>query len=97
MAKFIGRKVGGVPLETMLLAGVVKPFAEQALIPVVGDGNFVSGAVKTIGGAAVSQFAGRGIAQDSVAIALVVDGVEDLMRGLFGMGGSNADPFGGAL
>jgi len=97
MAKIIGRKVGGVPLETMLLAGVVKPFTEQALVPVVGDGNFVSGAVKTIGGAAVSQFAGRGIAQDSVAIALVVDGVEDLMRGLFGMGGSNADPFGGAL
>jgi len=97
MAKIIGRRAGGVPLETMFLAGVIKPFAENALTPVVGDGNLISGAVKCVGSLGVSQLAGRGTVQDAVSIALAVDGVEDLVRGVFGFGGGSADPFMGAI
>lgn len=98
MATIVGRKTGGVDLTILALAGVAKPFIESALTPVVGDGTMISGAVKTVGSLAVNQFAGRGIVQDSVSIALAVDGIEDLMRGVFGMGSqSSVDPFGGAL
>ncbi len=98
MATIVGRKTGGVDLTVLALAGITKPFIESALTPVVGDGTMISGAVKTIGSLAVNQFAGRGLVQDSVSIALAVDGIEDLMRGIFGMGGGQTvDPFGGAL
>lgn len=97
MPTFVGRKTGGVDITVLALAGISKPFIESALTPVIGDGNLMSGAVKTIGGLAVNQFAGRGTVQDAVSIALAVDGIEDIMRGVFGMGGQVIDPFGGAL
>ncbi len=97
MATIVGRKTGGVDITVLALAGVSKPFLESALTPVIGDGTMISGVVKTVGSLAVNQFAGRGLVQDSVSIALAVDGIEDLMRGLFGMGGQVVDPFGGAL
>ena len=98
MANFVGKaKAGGVSVMTLAAAGVIKPFTEAALTPVIGDGNIISGAVKTIGGLAVNQYAGRGVVQDSLSIALVVDGIEDLMHGVFGMGAAPADAFGGAL
>ena len=98
MANFIGQaKAGGVSIMTLAAAGIIKPFTETALTPVIGDGNLISGAVKTIGGMAINQYAGRGVVQDSLSIALVVDGIEDLMHGVFGMGSAPADAFGGAL
>lgn len=97
MAQKFGRKVGGVPITNMLLAGLIKPFAERAIAPVVGNGTILSGAVKTIGGVAVNQFAGRGTVQDAVAIALSVDGVEDIIYAIFGGGGNQPDVFGGAM
>ena len=97
MGKILGTKAGGVSLQTLAAAGIAKPFMESALTPIIGDGNTISGAVKLIGGVGVNQFAGRGIVQDAVSIGLVVDGIEDLLRGVFGMGGGNVDPFGGAL
>ena len=98
MANFIGQaKAGGVSIMTLAAAGIIKPFTEAALTPVIGDGNLISGAVKTIGGVAINQYAGRGVVQDSLSIALVVDGIEDLMHGVFGMGSAPVDPFGGAL
>ena len=97
MGKILGTRAGGVSLQTLAAAGIAKPFMEAALVPIIGDGNLISGAVKTIGGVAVNQLAGRGIVQDAVSIGLVVDGIEDLMRGVFGMGGGNVDAFGGAI
>lgn len=98
MANFVGKaKAGGVSIMTLAAAGIIKPFSEAALTPVIGDGNLISGAVKTIGGMAINQYAGRGVVQDSLSIALVVDGIEDLMHGVFGMGAAPADAFGGAL
>lgn len=97
MAKFLATKAGGVSIGTLAAAGIAKPFIETALTPVIGDGNAISGAVKTIGGVAVNQYAGRGMVQDAISIALVVDGIEDLMHGFLGMGSGHADPFGGAL
>jgi len=98
MANFIGQaKAGGVSIMTLAAAGIIKPFTEAALTPVIGDANLVSGAVKTIGGMAINQYAGRGVVQDSLSIALVVAGIEDLMHGVFGMGAAPADAFVGAL
>ena len=98
MANIIGKaKAGGVSIMTLAAAGVLKPFTEAALTPVIGDGNLISGAIKTIVGVTVNQYAGRGVVQDSLSIALVVDGIEDLMHGVFGMGAAPADAFGGAL
>ena len=98
MANIIGQtKAGGVSIMTLAAAGIVKPFTEAALTPVIGDGNLISGAAKTIGGVAINQYAGRGVVQDALSIALVVDGIEDLMHGVLGMGSAPADAFGGAL
>lgn len=97
MAKIMGKKAGGVALGTLLAAGALKPFTESALTPIIGDGNLISGAVKGIGGVLVSQYAGRGTVQDALSIALTVDGIEDIMHGLFGMGSSAQDAFGGAI
>jgi len=98
MAKIIGTRAGGVSLVTLVAAGVIKPLTEQALIPIVGDGNLLSGAAKLGGALMVNQFAGRGIIQDAASIALGVDGIEDIMRGVFGMGGSQTSGYiGGAI
>lgn len=96
MAK-IGRKVGGVSLATMALAGIIKPFAERTISPVIGNGTLLSGAVKVGGGIAVNQFAGRGTVQDALSIALAVDGIEDIVHQFFGGGNQQPDVFGGAL
>lgn len=97
MTTILGTKAGGVSVATLAAAGIAKPFMESALTPVIGDGNVISGAVKTIGGVVVNQYAGRGVVQDAVSIALVVDGIEDIMHGVFGMGTGDVDPFGGAI
>ena len=84
-------------ITVLALSGIIKPFLESGLAPVIGDGNLVSGGIKTLGSLGINQFAGRGTVQDAVSIALAVDGIEDIMRGVFGMGGQSVDPFGGAI
>ena len=98
MANIIGKaKAGGVSIMTLAAAGGLEPFTEAALNPVIRGGNLISGGGKTNGGMANNQDPGGGVVQDSLSIALVVDGIEDLMHGVFGMGAAPADAFGGAL
>ena len=104
MAKIFGRKIGGgVPIDELLAAGILKPIAEGMLTPFVGNGTIISGAVKLGTALVIPNIAGSGKIVRIAQLALGVDGAEDLMRGLlggimpvFGAGAVN-DPFAGAM
>jgi hypothetical protein len=102
MARILGKKIGGgVPVDELLGAGVLKPVFEGALAPYVGNGNVISGGVKLGAALALPSIAGSGKFVRITQLALGVDGAEDLMRGLLGGfipaigGGGSAvsDPF----
>ena len=104
MAKIFGRKIGGgVPIDELLGAGILKPIAEGMLTPFVGNGTIISGAVKLGTALVIPTVAGNGKIVRIAQLALGVDGAEDLMRGLLGgivpgLGGeAQSDPFAGAM
>jgi len=106
MAKFLGRKIGGgVPIDELLGAGILKPVLEGMLTPYVGNGNIMSGGLKLGTAIALPSVAGSGKIVRIAQLALGVDGAEDLMRGVLGgiipaIGGgdsSTSDPFKGAM
>lgn len=85
MAKFLGKKIGGgVPIDELLGAGVVKPLLEGALTPYVGNGNLLSGGLKLGTAIALPSIAGNGKIVRIAQLALGVDGAEDVMRGALG-------------
>jgi hypothetical protein len=106
MAKFLGKKIGGgVPIDELLGAGILKPVLEGMLTPYLGNGNIMSGGVKLGAAIALPSIAGNGKIVRISQLALGVDGAEDLMRGVLGgfipaIGGGNSgtsDPFKGAM
>ena len=106
MAKFLGRKIGGgVPIDELLGAGILKPVLEGMLTPYVGNGNIMSGGLKLGTAIALPSVAGNGKIVRIAQLALGVDGAEDLIRGALGgiipaIGGgdsSTSDPFKGAM
>ena len=65
----------------LFLAGVVKYFEERLMIPIVGDGNFISGASKLGVGLLIEMFGSKaGRMGNVVKTAFVLDGVEDLTK-----------------
>jgi hypothetical protein len=75
---------GSVSYADLVGAGFVKYFGEKALTPVIGNGTYMSGAVKLAGGFAARKFMGRGMLGDSVSLGLSIDGVEDILTNLLG-------------
>ena len=77
--------VGHQNLVSLTLAGVIKPFVEMgiAMTP-VGNQSVVSGLVKIAGGVVAHLLGASKIpyAGDAIVAALVVDGGEDLTRGI---------------
>jgi hypothetical protein len=106
MAKILGKKIGGgVPIDELLGAGVLKPVLEGMLAPYLGNGNIMSGGVKLGAAIALPTVAGNGKIVRIAQLALGVDGAEDLMRGVLGGvipaigggGSASSDPFKGAM
>jgi len=87
-------KAGGVPLATLAIAGISKPFLEGVIASTpIGNSNVISGAAKLGGAFAVRKLVGGNSIANGIQIALAVDGIEDIMRavmggGLFGAGAS---------
>lgn len=106
MAKILGKKIGGgVPIDELLAAGVLKPILEGMLTPYVGNGNIMSGGVKLGAALALPSIGGNSKIVRISQLALGVDGAEDLMRGVLGGfipaigggGSATSDPFKGAM
>lgn len=76
--KIMDSDIGPTNLKQLALAGVVKYGAERALMPVVGDGNFISAGTKIAGALTVDAVAGDNLIGSSVALGVGIDGIEDL-------------------
>ena len=82
---FVSQGVGGQNLASLALAGAIKPFTEGMIAQTpIGNGTVISGAVKMVGGVMAHKFLGSGLIQNAVVAALIVDGGEDLVRGVMG-------------
>lgn len=89
-------KAGGVPLVTLAVAGISKPFMEGMIARTpIGNGTLISGGAKLIGALAVRKFAGSNTLANGIQIGLAVDGMEDIIQGVMGGGifggGTRAD------
>lgn len=84
---FLGKEVTSVGHQTLVslgLAGAAKPFIEGFLAPYIGNSTVKSGAIKMVAGIAAHMAGANKIpyAGDALVAALVVDGGEDLLRGV---------------
>lgn len=86
-------KAGGVPLVTIAVAGLAKPFMERAIaMTPIGNGNIVSGVAKLVGAVAIRKMVGNSSIANGIQIGLAVDGMEDIIMGATGafVGGGSA-------
>lgn len=67
-------------------AGLVKYVEERALAPYIGNATIKSGAIKLGIGLGARRFAGKGLVGDSLSLGFGVDGVEDILNGVFSSG-----------
>jgi hypothetical protein len=72
-------KVSG-DIVDLVLAGIVKYFAEKALTPLVGNGNIWSGLTKLGIGVGLDMFGGENKIAKIGKTAMVLDGVEDVTQ-----------------
>lgn len=72
-------KVSGDIMD-LVLAGIVKYFAEKALSRFVGNGNLVSGLTKLGIGVGIDMFGGDNKIAKVGKTAMVLDGVEDVTQ-----------------
>ena len=85
---------------TILVAGATKTIEEPLLAGIIGNSTVLSGAVKLfLGGWLIPYVAGShktNTIVNGVSLGLGIDGVEDIIRGLFFGGGIwNGGIFGG--
>jgi hypothetical protein len=81
----VSAKVGEFNLGEAFAIGIAKKVSEQLLQPVIGNGSYMSGAVK-IGAAYFLPKVWKGKISSVLATAWAVDGVEDMITQLFGSG-----------
>lgn len=86
MPKLFKRKTGKLTLGDAFGIALFKSFGERLLTPFVGNGTFLSGAVKIGGAMALYGLIGGRIG-DLASTSLIVDGSEDIIRQLLGSGG----------
>lgn len=82
--KLLGKRVTGeVSYMDLLGAGVIKYAEERALSPYIGNGSLKSGLIKLGIGVGARRFIGKGLLGDSVSLGFGIDGVEDILTGVF--------------
>ena len=83
--RLVGAKVSGsVNLADLVGAGIVKYFEERALSGVIGNGTFMSGAIKLAIAYVARRFMGKGFLGDAVGLGFGVDGIEDILTNFLG-------------
>lgn len=91
MAKLLRERIGGSPLMTIFVAGATKTIEEPLLAGLIGNSTVLSGAVKLfLGGWLIPYVAGShkaNVIVNGVSLGLGIDGVEDIIRGIFFGGG----------
>lgn len=96
MAKLLREKIGGNSLVTIFIAGATKAIEEPLLAPYIGNSTLLSGAIKLfLGGWLIPWVSGSHKSNqivNGIAIGFGVDGVEDIIRGLFFGGGLMNSP-----
>jgi len=80
--KKVGKRKKKSELEEMFIAGLVKSFLEPIAAQYVGNATMFSGAVKLAGTFAVNKFMGRDKLARVLSMALMIDGVEDIVYAL---------------
>lgn len=96
MAKLLRERIGGSPLLTIFIAGATKAIEEPLLAPYIGNSSVLSGAVKLfLGGWLIPWVSGSHKGNsivNGISLGFGVDGVEDIIRGLFFGGGLSNSP-----
>lgn len=100
MAKLLRERIGGSPLLTIFIAGATKTIEEPLLAGFIGNSTVLSGAVKLfLGGWLIPWVSGShktNAIVNGISLGFGIDGVEDIIRGLFFGGGiMNGGIFGG--
>ena len=94
MGGIVETQVGEFSLGEAFMIGVAKSLTERLLSPVVGNGTYMSGAVKLGGAYMVPKLLKNKIGKVT-GTALAVDGVEDIINALtnsfFSGGNSSGD------
>ena len=76
---------------TIFVAGAAKSIEEPMLAPIIGNSTVLSGAVKlALGGWLIPWVAGShksNVIVNGISLGLGIDGVEDIIRGVFFGGG----------
>ena len=83
MVNVLKPKVQATGLMDTFELAILKTLSEKALTPVVGNGTFMSGAAKLVGGGVLTSVS-RNKHVGLLGSALVVDGVEDAAHSLLG-------------
>lgn len=84
----VNTKVGDFKLSEAFAIGLTKSLSEQLLSQFIGNGSYMSGAVKLGLAWAVPKYLMKGGFGKTVGTALAVDGTEDIINNLF-KGGAN--------
>jgi hypothetical protein len=100
MAKLLRERIAGNSLITIFIAGATKSIEEPLLSGYIGNSTVLSGAIKLfLGGWLIPWVSGSHKTNqivNGISLGFGIDGVEDIIRGLFFGGGlMNAPLFGG--
>lgn len=87
--KILSPKVEAVGLLDIGLLGLSKSTTEQLLTPIIGNGTYMSGGLKLLGGGLIQ---GKGKMGQIVGGGLVVDGVDDIFSAILGGVGMKQGP-----
>ena len=79
----VNTKVGDFSLGEAFAIGLTKSLSEQLLSKFIGNGTFMSGAIKIVGAWAIPKYALKNQMGKTIGTALAVDGVEDALNALF--------------
>jgi len=71
--------VNSITPMDMVAGSIAKPIIERAVSPVLGNGNFLSGATKLLGAGMAATYAGNGMIGKAIAIGAGMDGAEDII------------------
>ena len=87
--KILSPKIKAVGFLDIALLGLSKAGTEQLLTPIVGNGTYISGALKLLGGGLIQ---GRGKIPQIIGGGLVIDGVDDVVTAFLGGAGMKQGP-----
>lgn len=83
MGKILKPKVQATGLMDAFEMGILKTLSERTLTPIVGNGTFMSGAAKIVGGGVITSVS-KNKHVGLLSSAMIIDGVEDAAHSILG-------------